>query len=265
MIKSITLNKIKPKVQSFLFEDLMPIPKGTVSMLASSGGRGKTFLGIRLAMKHIKDTGKRVAVWMTEDEPEFIKQRAIEIIKTGLEDCNQSKLEVITNAPPQLAYKENGIFKANYDDFKEIRSWCILKEIDFIILDPLLAFYGGDENDNSQARIFMQPFIEWSKNDGTTVLIIHHANKLSGETRGAGALVDATRCVYELHLVLDDEDKPDMDAYKRGERMLRLKKDNRGARRLLSSRGIDGDYMIQVTPNFSIKKSVEVIYDAPKI
>ncbi len=54
----------------------MPIPEHTVSMLSAPGGVAKTWLGLRVAMKHTKDTGEDVLVWMSEDEPEFIKARA---------------------------------------------------------------------------------------------------------------------------------------------------------------------------------------------
>lgn len=253
MIQSKPLNSFDAVKQNFILEDFLPIPEHTVAMIASRGGRGKTFLSLQCAIKYAS-TGKKCAVWFTEDDGDTIKERAEELHKSGIINDTRplSNIEVITTEPPQLAYTEGRLFKANYEAFKEIRTWCIANDIKFIIIDPLLVFYGGEENNNSQARVFMQPFIEWAKQDKMTILIVHHASKGSNETRGAGAFVDAVRTLYELELPVDTDQKGNQvvndQLYKNGIRRIKLVKDNRNTSRPLWKRYGDGDIDIKVLP-----------------
>ena len=234
----------------------MPLPRNTVSMLSAPGGVAKTWLGLRVAMKHTKDTGEDVLVWMSEDEPEFIKGRADSLSRYAGVESMSEKIHVVTSPPPQLALKINGIFSANYEAFRGIRAHCIDRGIKFIIIDPLLAFYGGNENDNAQARVFMQPFLEWAKGDGVTILLIHHSSKDGSGTRGASAFVDATRTVYELSFVQTKPDNrggeptKDKQATDEGYRIIKLVKDNRYAQGVLKQQGLTGEYKLHVTPEY---------------
>ncbi len=257
MIQSIKLNAVKSKKQEFILKDIMPIPEHTVSMLSAPGGVAKTWLGLRVAMKHTKDTGEDVLVWMSEDEPEFIKARAESLINYSGVEADQERIHVVTTPPPQLAFKQGGIFTANYEAFKSIRAHCIERGIKVVVIDPLLAFYGGNENDNAQARVFMQPFLEWAKGDSVTILLIHHSSKDGSGTRGASAFVDATRTVYELDFVRVEDGKEMVQNHRatdEGFRMLKLSKDNRYAQGVLKASGRGGEYQISVTPEFKASR-----------
>ena len=253
MIKTIKLSDVKSRKQDFILKKVMPIPISTVSMLSAPGGVAKTWLGLRVAMTHTIDTNEDVLVWMSEDEPEFVKGRAESLTQFCNVEAHQEKIHVVETAPPQLAFKNNGIFTANYEAFRDIRGHCIDRGIKFVIIDPLLAFYGGEENNNAQARVFMQPFLEWAKNDGVTILLIHHSKKDGTGTRGASAFVDATRTVYELDFVKvkkgDDMVKNHI-ATDQGLRMLKLVKDNRYVQGILKADGRGGEYEISVTPEY---------------
>ncbi len=255
-IRSVRLSDVKSVVQEFIFSDLMPIPKHTVSMLSAAGGLGKTYLGLKLAMNYtIEKPGEAVAVWMTEDEPEFVKARSEQLKRDYNIESKENNIHIITTPPSQMAYKQDGIFKANYEAFLNVREFCIERGITFIIIDPLLAFYGGEENNNAQARVFMQPFLEWAKGDGVSILLIHHAKKDGTGTRGASAFVDATRAVYELDYVYEEgEDNIfDLVAYNAGKRQLTLAKDNRGAKVALHEAGLDTSYEVQVAPQLKAR------------
>jgi len=134
------LSDVKSQKQEFILKDVMPLPKNTVAMLSSSGGVAKTWLGLRIAMKHVKDTDEEVMLWMTEDEAPFIKNRADSLSQYAKVETDYRKIHLINDAPPQLAKREGGVFKANYEALKEVRSECIDRGITFIVLDHSLLF-----------------------------------------------------------------------------------------------------------------------------
>lgn len=230
-VETINLQDIKRKPIEFYLKHLVPIPKHTVGMIASRGGMGKTFLSLRLASEFVRETGKKALVWFSEDEPEIIGYRFDKMVKEfNLSSDTQKGIEYITTSPKQFALKTNGTFKANYEAVAGIREDCLENNVGLVIIDPLLAFYGGDENDNSQARVFMQVFLDWAKQDSINILFVHHAQKGDGSARGASAFLDATRFVYELHNPMDaKKTNTDFDKKDRGIRVLRLIKDNHNA------------------------------------
>ena len=223
------LSTVVRKRSEFILKDILPIPVKTVNMISSAGGMGKTFISIKLANEFVRETKSRVLCWFSEDDNGEVAIRYDLLKKSGLIMQEfQEDIFLINSEPKQFAIKENGIFKANYKALEELRDDCIFNNIKFIIIDPLLAFYGGDENDNSQARIFMQPFIEWTKKYDMTILFIHHSAK-SGGTRGAGAFRDAVRTLYEMNYVTTDKGDIDFDVKDSGSREVTLVKDNRNA------------------------------------
>lgn len=270
-IESIKLIDVVKIRQEFILVDFIPMPKSTLILLSSLGGMGKSFLSLQIAGKFIQETNQNVAAWFTEDEAPFVKDRHDKLIEHGLmTNINEKKLHLITTPPPQLARIEKGVFVANYEELKNLRLWCTEKEIKLLIIDPLLAFYGGDENNNAQARTFMQPFIEFCKNDNINILFIHHASKASADnpskTRGASAFVDAVRCAYEMGYPtskIQGKEKPDSDKIEGGYRVLKNTKDNRGVRSLLNKNGwVEFSKEIRVLPSIKRSPLVSVVeYD----
>jgi replicative DNA helicase len=223
------LSTVERKHSQFILKDILPLPAKTVNMISSSGGMGKTFISIRLANEFVRETGSRVLCWFSEDDNGEIAIRYDTLKKSGMIVKEfQDDIFLINSEPKQFALKEGGVFKANYHALDELKNDCLFNNIKLVIIDPLLAFYGGDENDNSQARIFMQPFIEWTKKFDITVLFIHHASK-NGGTRGAGAFRDAVRTLYEMNYVLDAKGLIDFNIKDSGVREVSIAKDNRNA------------------------------------
>lgn len=253
------LSEVKAIEANFILKKFMPIPKNAVTLLSASGGMGKTRLSLIMADKHIQETDEIVALWLTEDYPGQVRATFDEMAKNGLtKESSLTKMMLIINEPPQLAKRENGIFKANYEEINKIGETLILNNVKFAVFDPLLAFYGGNENDNSEARVFIQTFAEWAKKAEITSLIIHHANK-DGASRGATAFHDGVRARYELTIPLNDDDTPNEALTKEGFRVARLKKDNWGIRKHLwqMTDGSD-EIMLKVMPK--IIKVQEIIY-----
>jgi len=202
LLSTVNAKDIKITQPGFYIKNIMPIPKEGVTMLSSRGGYGKTFLSIRLGAEIAKENPNiKILMWLTEDPLGIIKNRMKAVIEDflGGDYSLINNIEIATTTPQQFAYKERGIFKpspklsALVDD---------LSGYDVIFFDPLLAFFGGDENDNSQARIFMQPFMDYAKVAEKSIIFLHHSTKetkdIKSVTRGAGAFTDACRVVYEL-------------------------------------------------------------------
>ena len=206
----------------------MPLPKNAVTLLSSQGGVGKTRLALIAASKHAKQTSEKIALWLTEDFPGQVRYVFEQLCEEGIAYYEtMQNLMLILDEPPQLAKREKGIFKANYEQIAKIGEELIAKGATFAVFDPLLAFYGGNENDNSEARVFIQAFAEWAKLSQVTTLIIHHAGK-DGRTRGASAFHDGVRARYELSIPKDAKGEVDEELFKKGLRVLSLKKDNWG-------------------------------------
>lgn len=222
------LSDVQRQDASFILENYLPIPKYAVTLLSASGGTGKTKLSLLMADKHIQNTGETVALWLTEDYDGHVRATFDEMVIAGLaKKSSLEKMMLIINEPPQLAKRENGIFKANYEAINEIGQTLITQGVTFAIFDPLLAFYGGNENDNSEARVFIQTFATWANNAKITSLIIHHANK-DGASRGATAFHDGVRARYELIKPLKEDGEIDDTLSNQGFRVAVLKKDNWG-------------------------------------
>ena len=232
-----------------------------------------------MADRHIQETGESVALWLTEDYEGQIRETFDDMVKHRIAHKDSLiKMFLIINEPPQLAKKENGIFKANYEEINLIGENLYQHDIKLAVFDPLLAFYGGDENDNSQARVFIQSFAEWAKKYLISTVIIHHANK-DGGSRGATAFHDGVRARYELdiprytketakHTAFEEGDRNE-DLFKNGFRVAKLKKDNWGIRKYLwkITEGSD-EIMLKIMPpmeNPYDKPIVTEFEQAPKV
>ena len=227
-----SLKSIQAAEANFILKSFLPIPKNAVSLLSAHGGTGKTKLAMIMADRHIQATGEIVAMWLTEDYAGQVRSTFDEMEKHGIVTRNSlNKMLLILSEPPQLAKRDKGLFKANYEEIAKIGESLILAGVKFAIFDPLLAFYGGNENDNSEARVFIQAFAEWAKKAEITTLIIHHSSK-GGGSRGASAFHDGVRARYELD-VPKNGDEVDADKLRAGYRVAKLKKDNWGVRKYL--------------------------------
>lgn len=253
MLELKPLSTIPACKANFILETFLPIPKNAVTLLSATGGTGKTRLSLLMADRHIQHTNEKVALWLTEDYAGQIRQTCNEMTQNNLMSATSlEKMLLIINEPPQLAKREHGLFKANYETIKEIGKDLVMHDVTFVVFDPLLAFYGGNENDNSEARVFIQAFSEWAKLSKITTLIIHHMNK-DGASRGATAFHDGVRARYDLDLPRNKDGDVDKNLMSQGFRIALLKKDNWGIRKHLW--GLSGgrdEIMLKIMPPISI-------------
>jgi len=181
----------KIKEISFFLKDFLPIPQGATTMISAKGGSGKSALALQLALRASAQKIPTLA-WLSEDPKNITVSRAKNVAKSNKLAIN-NYLNFLYRIPFQILTKDgiNSIFyefKAACRDFK------------IIILDPLIAFFGADENSNSEARRFMDLLSDWAKDEGKAIILIHHQTKFADVSiaRGASAFTDAVRAQYSV-------------------------------------------------------------------
>ncbi|MCV6608799.1 MAG: AAA family ATPase [Campylobacterales bacterium] len=249
LFEEFDINDVEAKKCEFYLENWMPIPKRTVSIVSAPGGTGKSWTILQLAIRFLKDNpNEKAFLWLSEDPKELTKERANLINESILRDYQglekyRNRLTITDSETLQVLEEYEKGHRINPKWF-QLRS--NLKKYDLIVLDPLIAFYGGDENSNGQARKFMQQFTQFCTKENKTLIFIHHSKKVTKEdigskTRGAGALVDAVRAVYEIEKIDNETSK----------RKIRLTKDNYGASKLFG--GFEKD--LEITPRYEIERT----------
>ena len=237
---------VEDKDIEFILKDFLPIPKKAVTLLSAKGGAGKSWLVLQLALRFLNESpNKKVFAWLSEDPLFATKKRAEKILNEVLVNDNRIKFYDINN-PTYKNFKylgsETRPFHLIEYDYKNKKINPLfyklkhtLRDFDFIILDPLIAFFGGDENNNSQAREFMNLLTEWADKEDKAILVVHHNNKsTTGGIRGASAFVDAVRLQYQLFhpQELEKDAKVLPDNY----RIIKIMKDNWGVERILNKK-----------------------------
>jgi len=226
------IENIEDKEVEFICKSWLPFPIRTVSLVTAPGGTGKSWFVLQLAIRAIQE-GKinKAFLWLSEDPKEISKNRFNKVFDKVLKVTDESvKSKIDISDSPTLQFL--------YDDQRKVEVSPLLshfkvklQEYDLIILDPLIAFYGTDENNNSSARRFMQLFTDWANKENKTIIFIHHSTKNTTQSRGASAFVDAVRTVYELDKIKDKEGN-ERDTHKR---VIKLTKDNYGISNILES------------------------------
>ena len=231
-----TLDQVKAEEAAFICKSWLPFPKNTVSLVTAGGGVGKSFLLLQAAMRMIRDEELKVFMWLSEDALSLSKYRAEMIAKNILEsdiDSFAKDLHIAGADSETIHFLEEsraGVeVSSQFYQFKRM-----LKAYDVIILDPLIAMFGADENNNAHARRFINLFTRWATKEKKTIIFIHHGTKNSSQSRGASAFVDAVRLVYKVEHIKNDKGELQED----DKRWIILDKDNNGAKKYLGSQKV---------------------------
>ena len=230
------IESIEDKEVEFICKDWLPIPIRTVSLVTAPGGTGKSWFVLQLAIRAIKEqTIKKAFLWLSEDPKEISKNRFNKVFDKVMrihDESIKSKIDISDSATIQFLYDDQRRVEVSplFTHFK-----VMMQEYDLIILDPLIAFYGTDENNNSSARRFMQLFTDWANRENKTIIFIHHSTKNTTQSRGASAFVDAVRTVYELDKIKDKEG----NVKESNKRQIKLTKDNYGIGHILKSFSVE--------------------------
>ena len=229
------IKKIEDKEVEFICKKWLPFPIRTVSLLTAPGGSGKSWLVQQLAIRAIEEgIIKKAFLWLSEDPKEISKNRFNKVFNDVLRYKDESikdKIDISDSPTIQFLYDDQRKVEVSplFAHFK-----VKLQEYDLIILDPLIAFYGTDENNNSSARRFMQLFTDWANKENKTIIFIHHSTKNTTQSRGASAFVDAVRTVYEIDIIKNK----DGEVESTNKRIIKLTKDNYGIGSILKSSSV---------------------------
>ncbi|WP_281650871.1 AAA family ATPase [Helicobacter bilis] len=211
------ISKIETKEQTFLCENFVLICENGLTMISGNSGKGKSFLSIQIALQLAMQHKTKSLLWLSEDSKSISKQRAELILQNIIKTNARSILNLIDicdEIPPAITESSLN----NYIN--------LFKPYQFIVIDPLIAFYDGDENSNTQARAFMNCLTKIAKTNKQSILITHHNTKQytnePSRSRGASAFIDAVRLAYEIDFINDENNKNE------GKRMLKITKDNLG-------------------------------------
>ena len=231
------ISSIEAKEADFLGKEWLPFPKKAVSLVTAGGGVGKSFLMLQAAMRMIDEAGVKVFMWLSEDPIELSRFRFEMIAKKVLhKDLSHydGKLDIAGSDSETIHFLEEERNKLQVSGlFYQFKA--MLKKYDVIILDPLIAMFGGDENNNAHAKQFINLFSRWATMENKTIIFIHHGTKNTAQSRGASAFVDAVRLVYQVEVIKNSEGEQVEDHL----RLITLAKDNNGAKKYL------GDFQVK--------------------
>ena len=229
----VSFDQIEAKEAEFVCKSWLPFPKNAVSLVTAGGGVGKSFLLLQAAMRMVRDEGLKVFMWLSEDPLALSKYRFEMIAKNLLEEETHlfEKNLHISGADSETIHflEESRAGVTVNSQFYQFKA--ALKSYDVIILDPLIAMFGADENNNAHARKFINLFTRWATKEGKSIIFIHHGTKNTSQSRGASAFVDAVRLVYKVELIKNDKGEMIED----DKRWIILDKDNNGAKKYLGA------------------------------
>ena len=156
----------------------IPYPTKGITMLASEGGVGKSFISIQLAVSYLMQNPKeKVLFWFTEDYEAIVRAR-VSMITT--DKSITSRMVFIVSDVKDI------------DELKPLIK--LSKKFGMTILDPLISFFDGDENSNKDAREF---YNDIKKLHGL-IILIHHSSKGGETSRGASDFRNGVRMVYKV-------------------------------------------------------------------
>lgn len=184
-------------VSGLCLESGWTFPKEEVSMLIAQGGTGKSFflLGILAAMAAGVPYGKfrpkkpyKVLGLFGEDSAEMLHKRAKSILQTNPElqdkklnlNKNFNIKSVINFSLVEFGEHQNPVPTENYYLLRDMLQDLKDKKqgIEFLVIDPLIRFYGLDENNNQHASFFIDVILgELQRDFNLSIIVSHHISK----------------------------------------------------------------------------------------
>ena len=196
---------IQEKTPKFLLEDILPIQENEINIISAAGGSGKSYLSLYISLQYISNYKEnRAFLWLSEDEIGVSKKRATSLCKVHHNLTINQRITVIGKETQVFHFVDKNLnVNSKFELMKQQ-----LKEFSLIVIDPLIAFFGADENSNADARFFMSLLNKWCVDENKTIILIHHHSKSNGTSkssaRGASAFIDACRMHYIIEKAEND-------------------------------------------------------------
>ena len=201
----VDFSQAESKNPSFYLENILPVQENEINIISAPGGSGKSYLSLFLALHFVHAyTPKKCFLWLSEDEIGVSKKRALSLTKIHNELNINNRITVIGKETQVFHFLDKNLnINSNFELMKQQ-----LKDFSLIVLDPLIAFFGADENSNADARYFMSLLNKWCVDENKTIILIHHHSKSSStnksSARGASAFIDACRMHYVIEKIEND-------------------------------------------------------------
>ena len=212
--KSMLMMTEKAPDMDSVFHECLPL--GEPAILTASGGVGKSFttiqIGIGIAcgrkifggdMPFLTPSKKGKVVLIGGEDSDNDYWRRIQGIMKDINLSDKEIADVQSNfLVKSLVGEDIRIIKEEggstlYTDF--VDRFCealspFTDNLRLIIFDPMIRFYGANENDNHTATMFINAINKICQRTGAAVLLVHHSAKHQvGGARGASAFIDGAR------------------------------------------------------------------------
>lgn len=181
-----------------MFEFIVPglVPRGSITMLAGSGGVGKSSLAHHLCVMAAIDyePGEEAPLWLGQ-------RVAIEKCKGICVYFSGEDGPAIINArasmfDPEGRAKRLMFQRAEFGEgvsFKEhLRRLHKIADVPIMVIDPARKFLSGDEEDSGAVSEFFDAIEEFAVKKNTAVIIVHHLQK-GASPKSAAEIADAIR------------------------------------------------------------------------
>ena len=89
---------------------------------------------------------------------------------------------------------------------RQIRQLCTEKGAKLLILDPVAAAYGLDENSRSLVRAFISSWDAWAQQHDCAVILVHHEPKNKQAYSGSTDWLAGSRAVFSMKMHSEDEE-----------------------------------------------------------
>ena len=230
------LQLVKPK--RWIIDEWMY--QGALIHLAAVGGQGKSRLMLQLAAavasggnwlpSHNRTTNiktpsntsniKRCHIASWEDD---ISTYAERLVNMGYRFMSDSLTITLESKHLWHGGEYDDIGEAS-DRLKEMLKWAKKEAIDLLIIDPVVAAYGGNENNRQQVRTFLQTLTDAVLETEMTIMLVSHTAKATESLySGSTDWYNAPRAFWSMR----SETWGEQDDKKSATR-LRLEKSNHG-------------------------------------
>ena len=261
-LKPVPLSEIIEEETKYMCKKFIPFPLYSVGLIAARGGVGKTFATLTEANEYIEEqlqeTGliRKVLIVATEDRAGKLKARANKLNLKHQEHIHISSIysfDVLEKDPKTQNWKTT-------EEFYKFKNSSA--DYGLIVIDPMLSFFSGKENDNGDAKKFMMPFVRLADERNQNIIFLHHADKEGKGSRGAGAFADATRLTYYVNKETRKNEEGKTEEVKNSRKLrFEIQKENDDIKSIkkldnITSVGGIGSFLLDVFPD----KPIEVIF-----
>lgn len=233
------IKKIRNKKIEYLYDNF--IIKNDITMIVSRPGIGKSLISVALCNMFLSDLKIARVIYLDGDNSKMtIKSRNIDILKEKFGNKLHYILEISTSDLFKIIFE---LKKKNLTNF-------------LIVFDSIKNFIVGDRNSHKDVTTLMN-ILKELRNNGASIIFLHHQNKLNKEFNsafaGSSAFLEDIELAYELkknndkqtYIFIPIKDRNNISNYV----AFKYNQDNTLTK-------IDVDYAIETNEDLEIKEQI---------